>query len=641
VLTNRRTPFITPILLMLLLPLVCAAGGFSGRQLQSATAPDERLLAKIAPQVLALTEGDREAEFFLVLADQADLRAADRLPTKAEKGRAVYRALWDLAQSAQRPLRSWLGARGIGYRSFYIVNALLIQGDRDLVLALAGRTDVARLEANPRVRGAPDQEMGCWLLVAGCAPFSSPMVPARRESGAGMLPGPASPGAIEANIAYVRAPEVWALGYTGQGVVVGGQDTGYQWDHPALKRQYRGWDGAAASHDYSWHDAIHTNTHGANSCGADSPLPCDDYGHGTHTMGTVLGDDGAGNQVGMAPGARWIGCRNMDNGYGAPATYLECLEFFLAPYPVLGTPAQGDPAKAPDITVNSWGCPSSEGCSWNTLQAAFEAQRAAGIMTVVSAGNAGAGGCGTVSDPPAVYASVYTVGALNTGADTLATLSSRGPVTVDGSNRLKPDIVAPGTGVRSSVPGGGYVWMTGTSMAGPHVAGAAALLLSAVPDLVGQVGATRDLLNANALHLASSACGGAGWPNALFGYGRLDALAAVLDAQHNATTTVTPTPTDTARPTLTPTATPTNTPTATPMNTTPTTEPAPPKAFLPLVMKAIPTPTPTGTPTTTATPGPTATYTSLPTAMHTHSRRNSDEYIQTNEHTNQYPYPDP
>ena len=105
-----------------------------------------------------------------------------------------------------------------------------------------------------------------------------------------------------------------------------------------------------------------------------------------------------GNQIGMAPGAKWIGCRNMDAGNGTPARHIECMEFFLAPYPINCTPAQGDPTKAPDITINSWGCPPSEGCSANTLQAAVEAQAAAGIMMVVAAGNSGSG-CSTVSDP--------------------------------------------------------------------------------------------------------------------------------------------------------------------------------------------------------------------------------------------------
>src|SRR2546430_14358629 len=99
----------------------------------------------------------------------------------------------------------------------------------------------------------------------------------------------------------------------------------------------------------------------------------------------------------MAPGAKWIGCRNMDRGAGTPARYIECMQFFLAPYPVGG--GQGDPTLAPDVTINSWGCPPSEGCSANTLQAAVEAQAAAGIMMVVAAGNSGSN-CSTVTDPP-------------------------------------------------------------------------------------------------------------------------------------------------------------------------------------------------------------------------------------------------
>jgi subtilisin family serine protease len=246
-------------------------------------------------------------------------------------------------------------------------------------------------------------------------------------------------------------------------------------------------------------------------------------------MGIVLGDDGAGNQIGMAPGAKWIGCRDMNNaGVGSPSTYLECFEFFLAPYPVGGTPAQGNPDLAPDITNNSWGCPAREGCSVDTLQAALANQQAAGIMTVVAAGNYGAS-CSTVIDPPALYGAAYTVGALNTGTDAIAYFSSRGPVTVDGSNRRKPDISAPGTEVRSSVPDGLYGLMSGTSMAAPHVAGAVALLWSARPNLRHRVPETEQVLDAFAVHIPSSDCDtGGGWPNNTYGYGRLDIKRAVL-----------------------------------------------------------------------------------------------------------------
>ncbi|MGH2522815.1 MAG: S8 family serine peptidase, partial [Anaerolineales bacterium] len=309
---------------------------------------------KISPWVLAHTAHGEQAEFLVVLAQQADLTEAERLPAKTEKGRYVYETLWRTAQATQSPLLKWLRAQRAEQRAFYVVNAIWVKGNRDLVLALAARADVARIEGNPTIHNLPE-------LPFYPAPSASPSA----------LTG------VEPNISYVRAPEVWASGSTGQGTVIGGQDTGYEWDHPALKARYRGWDGAAANHDYNWHDSIHSGGGTfayAKVCGADSPAPCDDNGHGTHTMGTAVGDDGAGNQVGMAPGAKWMGCRNMDQGNGTPATYLECFEFFLAPYPVGGTPAQGDPALAPDVTINSWTCPPSEGCSTDTLQAALESQ---------------------------------------------------------------------------------------------------------------------------------------------------------------------------------------------------------------------------------------------------------------------------
>ena len=380
---------------------------------------------KIAPWVVVQTANGQQAEFFVVLADQADLSAAGGFRTKAEKGRFVHDVLWNKSQTTQRSILRWLREHRVEHRSFYIVNAILVKGTREIAQTLAGRSDVARLEGNPHIQN---------VLPQPASVFETPSQPK-------------APAAIEPGIAYTHAPDVWALGFRGQGITVAGADTGQRWTHNALKPHYRGWDGQNAVHDYNWHDSIHDGV--GNPCGNDSPEPCDDNGHGTHTIGTVVGDDGAGNQIGMAPGAKWIGCRNMDQGNGTPARYIECMEFFLAPYPVNGNPNEGDPLKAPDVTSNSWVCPSSEGCSANTLQAAVEAQAAAGIMMVAGAGNDGSN-CSTIFYPPALYEASYTVGALNTGTDTIASFSSRGPVTIDQSNRITPDITARGTNSRSS-----------------------------------------------------------------------------------------------------------------------------------------------------------------------------------------------
>ena len=145
---------------------------------------------------------------------------------------------------------------------------------------------------------------------------------------------------------------------------------------------------------------------------------------------------------------------------------------------------------------------------------------------VVAAGNAGTG-CTSLGSPPAIYDAVYTVGALDNGTDNIAGFSSRGPVAADGSNRLKPDISAPGTNVRSSYRGNNYRNLNGTSMATPHVAGAIALLWSAQPSLRNRVAETEAALNDTAVHLLSDFCGTSGPPNNIYGYGRLDIKAAV------------------------------------------------------------------------------------------------------------------
>ena len=477
----------------------------SSRAVSQSSNPEQAAaLHKIAPWVTEHTAGGKQAEFMIVLADQADLSGAAALKTKKEKGRFVRDALWNKSQATQGPVLKWLAEHGLEHRSFYIVNAIWVKGRYEDAMALALRPDISRVEGNPQVRSIPD-------------PLPAVDAPAQTNA----------PATVEPGISYTHAPSVWAEGFFGQGIVVGGADTGIRWTHNALKAHYRGWNGVTADHDFNWHDSIHS---GGGICGPNSPAPCDDSGHGTHTIGTAIGDDGAGNQIGMAPQAQFIGCRNMNVGVGSPATYTECFEWFLAPYPVGGNPSQGDPDKAPDITTNSWTCPTSEGCSPTTLQAGVEAQRAAGIEMVVVAGSSGPS-CSTVSDPPSLYDASYTVGALNTNTDTIASFSSRGPVTSDGSMRLKPDITAPGTNTRSAynTSDNAYAFLSGTSMATPHIAGAVALLWSAHPELRNDDTATEAVLNDNAVHILSNSCDGGTptTPNNTYGNGRIDILAAV------------------------------------------------------------------------------------------------------------------
>jgi len=456
-------------------------------------------LDKVDPWVLSTVEAGGSAEFLVFLREQASLREAALLASKEEKGELVSRTLQETAARTQGPVLSELRGLGAEFRPYWIANMVWVRGDLEVVRIIAERDDVLRVSANPSVplQKLPPEPRG----------------------------DPEAPDAVEWGITKTGAPSAWALGIKGLGVVVAGQDTGYDWDHPALKGKYRGWNGSVASHDYNWHDAIHS---GGGSCGANSPVPCDDDSHGTHTMGTMVGDDGGPNQIGMAPQAKWIGCRNMDQGNGTPATYSECFQWFVAPTNLAGL--DPDPTKAPHVINNSWGCPPSEGCTDPlVLKTVVENPRAAGIVVVVSAGNSGSS-CGSVSDPPAIYEASFAVGATDS-SDAIASFSSRGAVTVDGSGRLKPDVSAPGVGVRSSVPGGGYASFSGTSMAGPHVAGHVALLLSARPQWKGQVGVVEDRIALSAVPRTSAqTCGGVPGsevPNNTFGWGRIDVLASV------------------------------------------------------------------------------------------------------------------
>jgi subtilisin family serine protease len=459
--------------------------------------------SKLTPWVIANTADGREAALIVVMADQAKIDAVDG-QTKEEKGKYVRDMLWEKAQMTQASLLDWLRTNGVEHKPFYIVNAVWVKGSREIAEAIAARPDVARIEGNPQVRNREAARL-------------------TEEEMRSVVRRAYAPQAIEPGVTAIHAPEVWNLGFRGENIVIGSIDTGVKWDHFALKGKYRGWNGKSADHNYNWHDSIHS---GGGMCGPDSIMPCDDNNHGTHTVGTAVGDNGQGDQIGVAPNAKFVACRAMNQLVGTPTSYMECLEWMLAPYPIGGTPAQGNSTKAPDIVLNAWTCSPAEGCTQSSmLQQAIINLRNVGIMVVGMSGSNGPT-CSSVVDPPAIYDETYTVGAVDP-AGNVASFSGRGPVTVDGSNRLKPDILAPGVSVRSALIGG-YGSFSGTSMSAAHVAGAVALLWSARPALKRHVDDTELLLNDAAFDLPNSGCNSSALvPNNVTGFGRLDIKAAV------------------------------------------------------------------------------------------------------------------
>jgi subtilisin family serine protease len=412
-----------------------------------------------------------------------------------------------VAEDSQAPLRVELDQRGVAYRVHYLENVIEVLERPGLRRAFADEPGVESVLFQTGMRRYPHS-----FELPSLDPFGSV--------------------GVEWNISEVGADRVWEQGYTGQGITIGDADTGVAWQHPALKEAYLGWDGTQADHNYHWYDAWDGKGE-----------PWDGNGHGTHTTGTVVGRDGE-NKVGLAPGAKWIACRNMRHGVGNPGSYLSCMEFLLAPFPLGGDPLRdGSPNRGAQVVNNSWGCPEREGCLPDSLHRAVENLRSAGQMMVVSAGNEGPA-CSSVEFVPATFDEVFSVGATSP-AGRATGFSSRGPVTLDGSHRPKPDIVAPGEDIRSSVPGG-YASMPGTSMAGPHVAGAVALLWSVDPSLIGDIEQTEALLAGSAAPIAvdsvcplgpetsseTCACGGQGLdavPNNTYGWGLLDVWAAAQE----------------------------------------------------------------------------------------------------------------
>jgi len=431
---------------------------------------------------------------FVILREQADVSVASEIADRNERLSFVYATLTQQADRTQANLRATLDQLGVEYRPYYLVNGMEVDGGPALRAYLTIQPEVDRILDSPRLRPLPEEQS------ASPAP-----------SNGGAAPAPNGP---QWNIRMIGADRVWEeLGVTGQGIVVGESDSGVQGDHPALRDSYRG---AGGQDDYNWLDPWNG-----------SRAPVDIGGHGTHTTGTIVGAGG----IGVAPGAQWMGCVNLARNLGNPPYYLDCMQFMLAPYAQGGDSFKdGVPGRAAHVLNNSWGCPPLEGCDAGSLEPAVRVLRAAGIFVVASAGNEGPR-CESVSDPIAIYDAAFSVGAVNESGD-LADFSSRGPVTADGSGRVKPDIVAPGVDVNSALPGNTYGENSGTSMAGPHVAGVVALIWSAQPALIGDIDRTEQILieTAQPYQGAPSGCDGTELPSNGAGYGLVDAYAAVRAA---------------------------------------------------------------------------------------------------------------
>jgi len=466
------------LFLIVIASLALAAPISAARQAPSGGAPIDGGVT----QALA-TKG--EAAAWVVMKARANLSRAYGMTDWNARGQYVYDQLTTTAARSQAGLLNYLRAKGVAAESYWIMNAVYVTAGTATFKAIAARTDVERI----------------------LAPMTFELAPA-------------TPAAVEAainNVEWgvdrVNAPQVWSdYGTKGEGIVVGTIDTGVQYDHPALVNQYRGNTGGGTfDHNYNWWDPSHV-------CGNPSLAPCDNNNHGTHTMGTIVGDDGGSNQIGVAPGAKWIAAKGCESSSCSSTALLSSGQFMLAPTDLNGNNADAD--LRPNLVSNSWGGGGNN--PW--YQSTVTAWVASGMFPVFANGNAGPN-CGTVGSP-GDYVNSYGVGAFDIN-NNIASFSSRG---VNGGSEIKPNISAPGVSVRSSVSGSGYASFSGTSMATPHVAGVVALMLGAAPSLIGDISQTRSLLDQTAIDMSDLTCGGTPGDNNVWGEGRIDAYAAVTAA---------------------------------------------------------------------------------------------------------------
>ena len=427
------------------------------------------LLSLLIPLPLqAQSRPAAQVRVIVTLREQADLGTIQAGGATQRRQQIVTLLKATAAQSAQVKanvvaLRAAAGEPISEITPFWIFNGFAITASPSVIARLAASPDVLRITPDD-LDIAPAGEIGTTSTASSAV-------------------------GVEANQSIVQAPALWNLGWRGQGVVVGSLDTGVDISHPDLASSWRG--GAN-----SWFDPY----------GEHPALPSDMNGHGTWTMGVMVGGGAGGTAIGAAPAARWIAARIFDDrGRSSAAAVHSAYQWLLDPD---GNPTTDD---APDVVNNSWTF-TSPGCHLE-FEPDLQVLRAAGILPIFAAGNSGPGTATSLS--PGNNPSAFAVGATDDG-DQIYTGSSRGPSSCD--NSVFPEISAPGVGIHSSSLNGAYFDSTGTSLAAPHVAGVLAVLLSAYPNLSVQQQQAALLAGVDDL-------GPLGADN-IFGAGRLDGQAA-------------------------------------------------------------------------------------------------------------------
>ena len=439
---------------------------------------------------LAMSNATADARLRVIvrLKTSAPLSPFTTAPARTPQARAVFvSSLQTVATASQRSLNQFfadpaIAAQVDSVRPFWIFNGMALGATPQVISAIAARDDVATVALDVWRK---------WIDTPSGTPGPGVTAPMSRTLNTINDVVTQTTG-LPWGIAKIGADRVWAeLGITGTGVTVATIDSGVDWQHPALHANYRGTRGGLpADHLHNWFDGTDEG----------AVYPSDLNGHGTHTMGTLAGQDG----IGVAPGARWMAAKGLNSqGYGLNSWLHAAFQFMLAP--------GGDPNYSPDLVSNSWG--NNDGSS-TEFSADIDALHAAGILVLFANGNSGPQD-GSVGSP-ASLPNAFGIGATDTDDD-VASFSSRGPSPF---GDVRPHVSAPGVQVLSSLPGGVFGTESGTSMATPHVAGVAALLLSANPSL----GITGTLY---ALTSTATALGQI-LPSNNSGWGRVDAYRAVL-----------------------------------------------------------------------------------------------------------------